>query len=53
MGVHVTVIPALLAKDFIKLLLVTIIIASPITWYVMDRRLGNFGYRINMDWWRL
>lgn len=51
MGANVTVILALLSKDFIKLVLVAIIIASPIAWFVMDRWLENFAYRIEMDWW--
>jgi len=51
MGANFTVILALLGKDFIKLVLVAIIIASPIAWYVMDRWLENFAYRIDIDWW--
>ncbi|WP_162340296.1 ABC transporter permease [Cyclobacterium salsum] len=51
MGANVTVILALLSKDFVKLVLIAIAIASPIAWYVMNRWLENFAYRIEMDWW--
>jgi len=51
MGANVTVILALLSKDFVKLTLIAFAIATPIAWYVMNRWLENFAYRIDMDWW--
>jgi putative ABC transport system permease protein len=41
----------LLSKDFIKLVIVAFVIASPIAWYVMHNWLRDFAYRINISWW--
>jgi ABC-type antimicrobial peptide transport system permease subunit len=41
----------LLAKDFLKLVLLSILIASPIAWYVLNGWLENYAYRIDIEWW--
>ena len=41
----------LLSKDFIRLVLISLVIASPIAWYFMNRWLQDFAYRINIGWW--
>ncbi len=51
LGASVTGVAALLAKDFIKLVLVAILIASPVAWYFMQQWLSDFAYRIEMQWW--
>lgn len=43
-------ITLLLANDFLKLVLLAVVIGSPINWYLMDRWLSDFEYRINMPW---
>jgi putative ABC transport system permease protein len=40
-----------LSKEYIIWVLISIIIASPIAWYAMDKWLQNFAYRINISWW--
>jgi putative ABC transport system permease protein len=40
----------LLSKDFIKLVLISLIISSPIAWYFMNKWLQDFAYRINIGW---
>lgn len=40
----------LLSKDFIKLVLISLLIASPVAWYFMNRWLEDFAYRINISW---
>ncbi len=50
LGASVAGITTLLAKDFIKLVLVAFIIASPIAWFSMDKWLGGYGYRIDIGW---
>ncbi|WP_080054696.1 ABC transporter permease [Spirosoma aerolatum] len=42
---------ALLSKDFLKLVLIAIVIATPIAWYMMNRWLQDFAYKIDMEWW--
>lgn len=41
----------LLSKDFIKLVIVSLLIASPIAWYFMNDWLQDFAYRVPISWW--
>ena len=41
----------LLSKDFLKLVGIALVIASPTAWYAMDKWLQDFHYRINIEWW--
>jgi putative ABC transport system permease protein len=50
LGASVTGIMTLLAKDFIKLVLLAIVIAIPIAWYAMDKWLQGFAYRIQIGY---
>ena len=51
LGASVTRIVGLLAQDFIKLVLIAIVIAIPIAWYTMNNWLQAFAYRISIGWW--
>jgi putative ABC transport system permease protein len=51
LGASISSINGLLSKDFLKLVLLSILIASPIAWYVMHNWLQGFAYRINIQWW--
>ena len=51
LGATVLSVTGLLAKDFISLVLIAILIASPIGWYFMDRWLHDFAYRSPIPWW--
>ncbi|GAB3774190.1 ABC transporter permease [Spirosoma horti] len=51
MGASVTNIVTLLSKDFIKLILLSIVIASPLAWYAMNKWLQGFAYKIDIAWW--
>ncbi|HEY6978639.1 MAG TPA: FtsX-like permease family protein, partial [Chitinophagaceae bacterium] len=51
LGASVSNIVMLLSKDFIKLVLIAFIIASPVAWYIMHTWLQDFAYRINISWW--
>ncbi len=51
LGATVGSITTLLSKDFIKLVLISILIASPIAWYAMNSWLTDFAYRIDIEWW--
>jgi putative ABC transport system permease protein len=50
LGASVTGIVALLSKDFLKLVLLAVLIAFPIAWYFMDNWIKDFAYHINISW---
>jgi putative ABC transport system permease protein len=51
LGASIAGITGLLAKDFLKLVVIAIVIASPIAYYFMQRWLSDFAYRIDIEWW--
>ena len=51
LGASVASIAALLSKDFLKLVMVALLLASPIAWWIMNRWLQNFAYRTNISIW--
>ena len=51
LGASVFSIIGLLSKDFLKLVLIAILVASPIAWYAMDRWLQGFVYKSSIDGW--
>ncbi|MEN0048550.1 MAG: ABC transporter permease [Bacteroidota bacterium] len=51
LGASVTNIVTLLSKDFIQLVLVALLIATPIAYYFMNEWLQDFAYRIELQWW--
>jgi putative ABC transport system permease protein len=51
LGASVTNIVQLLAKDFISLVFISLVIAVPIGWWAMDSWLQDFVFRINISWW--
>lgn len=53
LGASVSAIAGMLSKDFIKLVFISILIASPLAWYLMNKWLQDFAYRINIQWWVL
>ena len=53
LGATVAGIAVSLAGDFLKLVLLAILIASPLAWYGMNRWLEDFAYRIDIQWWML
>ncbi|NCD72224.1 ABC transporter permease [Mucilaginibacter agri] len=51
LGASVSVIVGLLTKDFLKLILVAIVISTPLAWYFMHKWLQDFAYRVNIHWY--
>ena len=51
LGASVTSVVALLSKDFIKLVVIAIVIASPIAWFGLNHWLQNFQYKVDVEWW--
>jgi len=50
LGASVSGIVALLAKDFVRLVLLGILIAVPVAWYAMKQWLAGFAYRTDLSW---
>jgi ABC-type antimicrobial peptide transport system permease subunit len=50
LGASVTGITAMLAKDFVWLVLIAFLVAAPVAWLVMDQWLINYTYRIPIGW---
>lgn len=51
MGASVAGIVRLLSADFLKLVGLAFLIAVPLAWFVMDKWLQDFAYRITIGWW--
>lgn len=51
LGASVSSVVALLSKDFLKLILIALVLATPIAWWGMDQWLKGFAYRVTIDWW--
>jgi putative ABC transport system permease protein len=53
LGASVLSIATLLSKDFLKLVMIAIVIALPVAGYFMHDWLKDFAYRIDISWWVL
>ncbi|MDB5130287.1 MAG: macrolide transporter [Mucilaginibacter sp.] len=51
LGANVSGIILLISKDFLYLVIIAAAIASPIAWYVSNKWLQDFAYRIHIHWW--
>jgi putative ABC transport system permease protein len=51
LGASVISITTLISKDFLKLVIVAIVIAVPLGWIAMHQWLQNFAYKIHIHWW--
>jgi len=51
LGATLLSVMTLLSKDFAKLMLLAILIATPIAWYVMTNWIAGFAYQISLTWW--
>jgi putative ABC transport system permease protein len=51
LGSSVGGIVYLLSKDFLKLVIIALVVASPVAWYFMNKWLQDFAYRISIGWW--
>ena len=51
LGASVGHIASLLSRDFLKLVVIAMIIALPIAWWAMNLWLQDFAYRTNISWW--
>lgn len=51
LGANVLNILVLLSWYFLRLVLIALIIASPVAWYIMNQWLEGYAYRISISWW--
>jgi putative ABC transport system permease protein len=51
LGASVKSIVALLSKEFLFLVLIGVLIASPLAWWAMNKWLQDFAYRTTIQWW--
>jgi putative ABC transport system permease protein len=51
LGAGVSGIAILLTKDFVRLVVISIILAIPVAYYFVNQWLENFSYRIGVQWW--
>lgn len=51
LGASVMAITTLLSKDFLKLVMIAFIIASPLAWWTMSGWLQDYSYRVSISWW--
>lgn len=51
LGASVTGIISMLSKDFLKLIFISILLASPLAWWAMQRWLEDFAYKTPVHWW--
>lgn len=51
LGASVTGIATLLSRDFIGLVVISFILASPVAWWFMHNWLQNYPYRVSIEWW--
>jgi putative ABC transport system permease protein len=51
LGANVSTLIGLLARDFILLVLIAILLAVPLAWWAMHSWLQGFAYRVGIPWW--
>ena len=51
LGASVASIVTLLSKDFLRLVLIALVLASPLAWWAVNKWLGTFAYQTELTWW--
>ncbi|SHN12982.1 ABC transporter permease [Chitinophaga sp. CF418] len=51
LGASVGSVVALLSQDFLKPIVIALVLASPVAWWGMDQWLKEFAYKVTIDWW--
>lgn len=53
LGANLNSLLWLLSNYFIRIVIVAILIAAPVSWWVLDNYLQSFSYRISIPWWTI
>ena len=51
LGATVTSLAGLLSVEFLKLILLSLLLAFPLAWLAMHKWLQNYAYRVDIHWW--
>jgi putative ABC transport system permease protein len=51
LGASLVTIIGLLSKDFLRLVVIAFLIASPLSWYFMNKWLQHYAYQVHISWW--
>ena len=51
LGASITSVFNLLSKEFLTLVMISLIIATPLAWYIMHKWLEDYYYRTQINWW--
>ena len=51
LGASVASIVTLLSTDFLRLVLIALVLASPLAWWAVSKWLGTFAYQTELTWW--
>jgi ABC-type antimicrobial peptide transport system permease subunit len=51
LGASVGSLFTLLSKEFVILVMIALLIATPVAWYAMNKWLLNYNYHIDIAWW--
>jgi len=51
LGASVANLVGMLSKDFLKLVIISALIAFPVAWWAMNKWLQDFAYRTTISWW--
>jgi putative ABC transport system permease protein len=50
-GAKVSEVMAMLNKDFVRWVIIAFLIATPVSWYAMNKWLESFAYKTELSWW--
>ncbi|PHN95335.1 ABC transporter permease [Maribacter sp. 6B07] len=51
LGASISEIVQMLARDFVMVIVIAMLIATPVAWYFMNKWLQDFAYKIEIPWW--
>ncbi|MDR3711554.1 MAG: FtsX-like permease family protein, partial [Puia sp.] len=51
LGASIRSLFTILSKEFVLLVLVAVVIATPVAWYSMNRWLEDYAYPVSIEWW--
>ncbi len=51
LGASIASIVGMLSRDFVLLVVIALVIASPLAWYIMNQWLADFAYHVAISWW--